>query len=151
MDKSQVYILMCQKAEEIQSLRREERHLDSGKWQEGDFWVWGDSSNDVAVVHHCNDAWMDEPEYLHHPTECTWLPRQDQLQIISGLSWKEFDVECQKYDMDTKEQAGICVVMREVSVEGHKKRVEIVSTHSLPLPRCANASPCSKTRRGIHD
>ncbi|KKN03085.1 hypothetical protein LCGC14_1111120 [marine sediment metagenome] len=38
-----------------------------------------------------------------------WLPRQDQLQILSGLSWKEFDKECLKYDAETKEQAGIQV------------------------------------------
>ena len=48
-----------------------------------------------------------------------WLPRQDQLQILSGLTWVEFDDKCRKYwFMDgsreiTKEQAGIRVVMAE--------------------------------------
>ncbi len=37
--------------------------------------------------------------------------RQDQLQVLSGLSWQEFDKECLKYDVPTKEQAGIQVVM----------------------------------------
>ena len=45
--------------------------------------------------------------------EKVWLPRQDQLQILSGLSWQEFDKECLKYDAETKEQAGIQAVMKE--------------------------------------
>jgi len=42
-----------------------------------------------------------------------WLPTQDRLQVLSGLSWQEFDMECLKYDTPTKEQAGIQVVMKE--------------------------------------
>ena len=42
------------------------------------------------------------------------LERQDQLQILSGLGWKEFDKECLKYDAETKEQAGIQVVIEKL-------------------------------------
>lgn len=42
-----------------------------------------------------------------------WLPHQDQLQKLSGLSWREFDRSCQVYNETTKEQAGIIVVMKK--------------------------------------
>ncbi len=114
MDYGKDYIEMCEKAEEIQLLRREESHLDTDKWQDGDFWttVFNTDGRDAFVAYRGNDAWADVPHYLPHPFECIWLPRQDQLQIISGLSWKQFDIECQEYNTDTKEQAGIRVVMK---------------------------------------
>ena len=54
----------------------------------------------------------------------TWLPRQDQLQAMSGYTWVEFDTLCLatagRYgisailtSLETKEQAGIIVVMLE--------------------------------------
>ena len=42
------------------------------------------------------------------------LYTQDQLQILSGLSWQEFDRECLKYNMPTKEQAGLRVVLKRL-------------------------------------
>ncbi len=46
-----------------------------------------------------------------------WLPRQDQLQEMSGLDWRSFDKKCLVYEhptlVPTKEQAGIRVVMKE--------------------------------------
>ncbi len=49
--------------------------------------------------------------YYSTKEEATQLERQDQLQILSGLGWREFDKECLKYDAETKEQAGIQVVI----------------------------------------
>ena len=49
-------------------------------------------------------------------TETICLPRQDQLQILSGLSWQEFDKRCidREYVFSTtKEIAGIQVTMKE--------------------------------------
>ena len=79
MDKTETYRKMCEKAEEIQALRREEKHKNTGKWKAGDYWTDIFRSGIFIVCDH-TDAWADEPHYLHHPTECIWLPRQDQLQ-----------------------------------------------------------------------
>ncbi len=61
-----------------------------------------------------------------------WLPRQDQLEIMSGLGWEQFDEQCfmaanlylksqgEEYcaneiaTLISKEQAGIMVVMNEL-------------------------------------
>ena len=80
-----VYILMCEKSEEIQGL-------------------W--TKKEPVIVH--SQPYLKE--YLLH----IWLPTQVQLQIISGLSWKDFDMECLKYEANTKEQAGIQVAMFEL-------------------------------------
>lgn len=64
---------------EIQDLKREEKHQDTGKWQEGDLWTTVFETDGVFVVHNCNDAWADEPHYLHHPIECIWLPTSDAI------------------------------------------------------------------------
>ena len=79
MEASETYIKMCD-CPEIQEFRREEKHKDTGKWQEGDFWTTVFREQKVFIVARLNDAWADEPHYLHHPIECIWLPRQDQLQ-----------------------------------------------------------------------
>ena len=79
MDTTETYIKMCEEAKEIQKLRREERHHNTGKWLDGDFYG-SVLDNLVFVAHRLNDAWADEPYYLHHPSEAIWLPRQDQLQ-----------------------------------------------------------------------
>ena len=87
MDTTEQYIKMCEKAEEIQLLRREERHKDTGKWQEGDFWRTVFRFDKGAyVVSRPSDAWADEPFYLHHPPESIWLPRQDQLQEMASAT-----------------------------------------------------------------
>ena len=79
MDDSKIFIKMCEKAEEIQALKREEKHKNTGKWKAGDYWtdIFGSR---VFIVCEFTDAWADEPYYLHHPTECIWLPTQAQLQ-----------------------------------------------------------------------
>ena len=83
MDTSPEYILQCEKAE-----RSAPELFYKGIYDEHDY-VFKVEGNDLL--------W--------------WLPRQDQLQIISGMTWQDFDAECRKYDMGTKEQAGICVIM----------------------------------------
>ena len=51
----------------------------------------------------------------------TWLPRQDQLQILSGMSWYLFDKTCviwattnPDYQRESKEIVGLCVVMHTI-------------------------------------
>ncbi len=89
MDTSETYVKMCGKAEEIQALRREEKHHDTGKWLNGDFYGSVLDAR-VFVVSRGNDAWADEPYYIHHPSEAIWLPRQDQLQeMVAGNSAQE--------------------------------------------------------------
>lgn len=79
MDTSETYVKMCEQVEEIQAQKREERHKNTGKWIAGDFWttVFRDG---VFIVPSHEDFWAEEPHYTHHPVECIWLPRQDQLQ-----------------------------------------------------------------------
>lgn len=65
------------------------------------------------------NIWIDYAGNWYYTTElngqdAVQLERQDQLQIISGLTWKQFDVKCQRYDSDTKEQAGLQAVMAVV-------------------------------------
>ena len=79
MDISETYIKMCEKSEEIQLLRREERHNSKGKWKDGDIYTHIDGEIGMAHPSYL-DAWASEPDYLHHPHENIWLPRQDQLQ-----------------------------------------------------------------------
>ena len=88
MDTSETYIKMCEKVEEIQLLRREEHNMNTRKWQPGDFWchIGLRPDNFVFIVPDVKDAWDNIPEYIHHPRECIWLPRQDQLQEM--IDWE---------------------------------------------------------------
>ena len=71
--------------------------------------------------HEPAQQWVSNYDSSNHPdyygTDVIWLPRQDQLQILSGLTWVEFDDKCREYWFidgrreTTKEQAGICAVM----------------------------------------
>ena len=92
MDTSVEYIKICMKAEEIQNEMikppyNPQRRIPSCEYH-------------LSYVY-----WFMDDKVI-------WLPRQDQLQILSRLSWQEFDKECSKYDMPTKEQAGLKVVMK---------------------------------------
>ena len=123
MDTSKTYIKMCEKAEEIQELWRYSREGEStGDWfyakdNLGDgnnkrFISMGEviCSGDIADF-----SWESSCDFgggIENFNDAIWLPRQDQLQTLSGLSWQEFDKECLKYDAPTKEQAGIRVVMK---------------------------------------
>ena len=103
MDTSKEYIKMCEKAVEIQKDWRWEN------FKKGDWMAY--KSGDVRVVD-CSYQQFRELQHAPFGEFPTWLPRQDQLQILSGLSWQEFDKECLKYNMPTKEQAGLKVVLK---------------------------------------
>ena len=119
MDTSETYIKMCEKAEEIQpklayielSEGRGKHYYRDRDWLDGDFWAKYDKGLGyvTGVAFACDDDFYSEPE-----GNVIWLPRQDQLQILSGLSWQDFDKECLKYDAETKEQAGIQVVIERL-------------------------------------
>ena len=98
MDTSETYIKMCD-CEEIQGLAPYRPiALQTGINYSYDYVVCTTDiySNDCKVI---------------------WLPRQDQLQEMSGLDWRSFDRKCLVYEntetVPTKEQAGIRVVMKE--------------------------------------
>lgn len=101
MDVSSDYIKMCD-CEEIQE--HEKKPLD---WS-------GIQDHYYKGIYHYGI--LTDGSYTYWTgSHFVWLPRQDQLQLLSGLSWQEFDKECLKYDVDTKEQAGIQVVMRRLA------------------------------------
>lgn len=121
MDTSPEYLKICEKAEEIQALRREQKHENTGKWQMGDFYF--DLLGQVHIVDEYRDAWSDEPDYLHHPAECVWLPRQDQLQemvwegskntrslVLEFADWLEYKTN---YRRESLEQLWLAFVMKE--------------------------------------
>ena len=95
MDVTSEYVKQCEKAVEIQNKSPRKDFMDlefsSGVYFSPDGNRWFRKINGSRVH--------------------IWLPRQDQLQMLSGLSWQDFDKECLKYDAPTKEQAGIQVVM----------------------------------------
>ncbi len=101
MDTSELYIGMSKAAVEVQA-QHEKSLMD---------WY-------VCGTHH--EVMEPDGEYYSTPGcpdtslsgTVIWLPRQDQLQTLSDLSWKDFDVQCQRYNTDTKGQAGICAVMQ---------------------------------------
>jgi len=137
MDDSPEYIKQCEKAEEIQK-----RHFITA----GD-WYYPKNCLDkyekyYIVAHDFDKGWSFEENgdagNCMRPRVCdddqlfgawwqdnqVWLPRQDQLQEMSGYTWVEFDTLCLatagRYglsailtSLETKEQAGIIVVMLE--------------------------------------
>lgn len=105
MDTSKTYIEMCD-CEEIQKQRVRKAPRDT--WQVGDFYYTATPIEGCISVH--NDA-----SSYGLGVDTVWLPRQDQLQLLSGLTWQEFDKECLKYDAETKEQAGIQVVIERLA------------------------------------
>ena len=112
MNVNKEYILMCEKAEEIQK-----------KWQPqvGDWVLFNRLSllkdekryfTGVVGINFQSHYTFAEGGRELDLNRSIWLPRQDQLQMLSGLSWQEFDKECLKYSMPTKEQAGLKVVLK---------------------------------------
>jgi len=66
-----VYIKMCKKAEEIQTIWDIDKAF-------GDFvFIYGDNNNETHI---CNGYKEWDDECKHKSDELTWLPRQDQLQ-----------------------------------------------------------------------
>jgi hypothetical protein len=104
MDTTNTYIRMCEKAEEIQRLSPETFHIGM--------------PNELFSVN--NDLFYhlplpDRGDLLYY-CKIVWLPRQDQLQEMSGLTWVEFDTKCldKRFVFSTtKELAGIQVLMEE--------------------------------------
>lgn len=103
-----IYILMCEKAEEIQSLAPEFNPPNSDYFSERQV----ERAN--AVIFIGTDYWAAVP-FAHY----IWLPRQDQLQVLSGLSWYLFDKTCvtwatinSDYQRESKEIVGLRVVMK---------------------------------------
>ena len=115
MDRTLKYVNMCLKAEEIQKIWKE-------AWptmEDGSFYI-PPKPDDLSIDIENWVGWMvgclgvSYHALMFYPSGgATWLPRQDELQHLSGLSWQAFDVACLAYKLDTKEQAGICVVMNE--------------------------------------
>lgn len=122
MDKSKLYIRMCQEAKELQKLRTD------SLWQDGDFYT-----DDIQKKRDIISAWTDRedmPYKMYHPV---WLPRQDQLQemvsrvfdchLISDFNeWLEVANECVPIGKDTyrskmldysMEQLWLAFVMKE--------------------------------------
>lgn len=127
MDKSKKYIEMCEKAEKIQQL-----------WQPnaGD-WFLEKSTLPLEII--IFEGWYvlrkdkfiqrigpaNNYDFFDKGKVEIWLPRQDQLQEMSGLPWWEFDERCNSIrrvlledplsetEVETKEEAGLCVVMEK--------------------------------------
>ena len=111
MDTSETYIKMCDCAE-IQKLRKGNEDLEIGDYvQVRDFY----QPFFIAII---------DRKGMTFDSKRPWLPRQDQLQGMSGLNWRDFDELCWRTVWDyggsevvcretTKEQAGIQAVMKE--------------------------------------
>jgi len=102
MDTSETYIKMCEKAEEIQ----EQRPLFSDEHEYFAHKPVTQEDGDIINI----IGWR----YI------AWLPRQDQLQILSGLNWYLFDKTCvtwattnPDYQRESKEIVGLRVVYKE--------------------------------------
>ena len=110
MDTSKEYVNMCRKATEIQ------KHWNV---QYGDF-VYADAERDNNIMTIFDGA---DGEYgastnhisVHYVKEykCVWLPRQDQLQEISGYHWAEYYVRITNgmLGYETPEQSGLALIM----------------------------------------
>uniref|UniRef100_A0A6H2A1H2 Uncharacterized protein n=1 Tax=viral metagenome TaxID=1070528 RepID=A0A6H2A1H2_9ZZZZ len=117
MDKSETYIKQCEKAEEIQCLWE----CKGGDWYVDTITFPGERIVEIIGGHIPTWEYSEyDYSYKEHQRRSFWLPRQDQLQMLSGLRWQEFDKECLKYGAPTKEQAGIQVVMK---ILYHKNKV----------------------------
>lgn len=87
MDTTNKYIEMCERAKDIQKFR-----LDTAQWQDGDFvYTKGDEaeggeySECVKIIWNNkmpNGGYHNWDDHWYLPTECIWLPRQDQCQEI---------------------------------------------------------------------
>lgn len=123
-----IYWLMCEKAVEIQK---------AWKPKDGDFYKDKDL---IAISHRCPCGNEDDMGTTEGTGSEIWLPRQGQLQIISKLSWQEFDYACiNDYPLaSTKEQSGIRAVMFQLYLKtwnGHDWEKE--GTVEKPIcPHC---------------
>ena len=121
MDTTPKYILMCEKAKKIQEYRK---NLKIGDyvvrfWRKQDSGGRGGSAGQGIVnwTAGIQDGYWSHTiigdPWSHYRDEAIYLPRQDELQVLSDLVWRLFDYKCLEYQGDTKEQAGIRLVMYE--------------------------------------
>lgn len=68
MDTTEQYIKMCEKAEEIQ------QHRGEDKWEDGDWYTCTTGHGPFTA------AWTDNEDEPYTMFKPQWLPRQDQLQ-----------------------------------------------------------------------
>jgi len=98
MDKSKEYILMCEKAEEIQELRKSYIQALVGDF----YYVQMDKgcfvfNEDTIGGHYCENCCSqdgnagDDSKWFRR--YCIWLPRQDQLQEMIESENDEFKLE----------------------------------------------------------
>ena len=119
MDTSPEYIAMCQKAEEIQAQKPypEDPYLSCvGDREKGycDSLYWLPEEKSVEVLHWDND----EEHYLiggycSNATDAVWLPRQDQLQAMTGKEYPLQEMALTDFilsfeDPDENKPASLC-------------------------------------------
>ena len=106
-----VYIKMCDCPEIQKQATPFEHRLDYGKTQ--DFWhdIWWTEKIEGQLVN-------GKPIY-NFKSKHIWLPRQDQLQEMSKIPWRAFDMLCLEManpygsakNVETKEQVGLMAIM----------------------------------------
>jgi len=131
---TQNYIKMCEKAEEIQNDHKYERFdiiynhsktkdfkisisLDEYYRSAIEYIEREDIGENVYMVNGYVSVWAKNI--------IIWLPTQEQLQEMSGLSWWKFDLMCSnirqvlsedplsEIEIETKEEAGMCCILME--------------------------------------
>ena len=133
MDTSEIYIKMSEQATDIQELADAYNDQFSvGAWYspdhvscKGHFEDWHTGYKYCPVF---RKPLTVTPEFsicrYMNGDDSIWLPRQDQLQILSGLGWYLFDKTCvtwatvnPEYQRESKEIAGLQVVMHTLHSE----------------------------------
>ena len=104
-----VYIKMAD-CPEIQEQRKRISLVDGKLWMFNEDGDWIANTKLVGIATRA----IRSTGAIKNSPKLVWLPREDQLQILSGLSWREFDKECLEYEAETKEQAGIQVVLKRL-------------------------------------
>ena len=105
---------MCKKSRKIQKT-----------WNpaEGDKFIF---KNEIGVVYIIAEGRIPDKDNIKEGIgKVFYLPTQEQLQKMSGLPWWDFDQRCNEirrvsledpmsdFEIGTKEEAGICVVMEK--------------------------------------
>ena len=81
MDTGETYIKICEKAEEIQAIRR-----DRG-------FIYGDYYYE-PISRNWNIIYDSQKSYMYSMPMCIWLPRQDQLQEILFIHKEHLFPQC---------------------------------------------------------
>jgi len=103
------FIRQCEQAEEVQKLWKPKTYDYIGH----------------KVLSYRDKYAIYRLDYKIDPKKFFWIPTRKQLQEMSGLSWWKFDERCNEIrrclledplseiEIETKEEAGICVVMEK--------------------------------------